>query len=113
MFQPPIGKDRVEELGKWVRKQYPISCIRWELSCVDIAAAGLGWFAIGLQGEARLGAWTYDGVDVVVRNALIPQRPHNYEVAGYKGPNTKMRKKKRKAFNPPTPNALSSSASAS
>ncbi|KAJ0561448.1 putative EF-hand domain-containing protein [Helianthus annuus] len=27
----------------------------WDSSCVDIAAAGLGWFVIGLKGEALLG----------------------------------------------------------
>lgn len=55
----------------------------WDSSCVDIAAAGLGWFAIGLKGEAQLGVWTYDGVDVTLRNALIPHRSHNFEVTGF------------------------------
>lgn len=50
---------------------------------MDIAAAGLGWFAIGLKGEAQLGVWTYEGIDVVVRNSLLPQRSINFEVAGF------------------------------
>lgn len=82
-LQPPIGEEQVEKLGKWVRKEFRVSGNCWDTSCVDIAAAGLGWFAIGLRGEALLGVWTYDGVDIVSRNALLPQRSHNFEVAGF------------------------------
>lgn len=82
-LQPPLGEGRVEQLGKWVKKEVSVSGSWWDSSCVDIAVAGLGWFAIGLKGEARLGVWTYDGVDVVVRNALLPQRSHKFEVAGF------------------------------
>ncbi|XP_059665105.1 GTP-binding protein BRASSINAZOLE INSENSITIVE PALE GREEN 2, chloroplastic isoform X2 [Cornus florida] len=48
-LQPPIGKKRVEELGKWVRKEFHVSGNSWDSSSADIAAAGLGWFAIGLK----------------------------------------------------------------
>ncbi|KAK4408665.1 GTP-binding protein BRASSINAZOLE INSENSITIVE PALE GREEN 2, chloroplastic [Sesamum angolense] len=82
-LQPPIGVGRVEELGKWVKKEFHVSGSIWDSSSVDIAAAGLGWFAIGLKGEAQLGVWTYDGVDVIVRNALLPQRSRNFEVSGF------------------------------
>ncbi|KAF2314509.1 hypothetical protein GH714_027145 [Hevea brasiliensis] len=82
-LQPPIGEKRVQELGKWVRKEFHISGSNWDSSSVDIAAAGLGWFAIGLKGEAVLGAWTYEGVDVVLRNSLIPFRSQIFEVAGF------------------------------
>ena len=50
---------------------------------VDVAASGLGWFAVGLKGEAVLGVWTYKGVDVALRNSLIPYRSHTFEVAGF------------------------------
>ncbi|XP_019152178.1 PREDICTED: GTP-binding protein BRASSINAZOLE INSENSITIVE PALE GREEN 2, chloroplastic [Ipomoea nil] len=82
-LQPPIGGDRVAKLGEWVKKEFRVSGNVWDSSSVDIAASGLGWFAIGLKGEAQLGVWTYDGVDVVVRNALLPYRAHNFEVAGF------------------------------
>ncbi|KAK3027147.1 hypothetical protein RJ639_041248, partial [Escallonia herrerae] len=82
-LQPPIGQSRVAELGEWVRKEVRVSGICWDSSSVDIAAAGLGWFAIGLKGEARLGVWTYDGVDLSVRNALVPHKSRNFEVAGF------------------------------
>lgn len=55
----------------------------WDSSSVDVAASGLGWFAIGLKGEAKIGVWTYDGVDVIVRNALLPNKSYNFEVAGF------------------------------
>ncbi|GAV87740.1 MMR_HSR1 domain-containing protein [Cephalotus follicularis] len=83
-LQPPIGeKKRVQELGKWVRREFCITGSSWDSSSVDIAASGLGWFAIGLKGEAVLGVWTYEGVDVVLRNSLIPQRSQIFEVAGF------------------------------
>ena len=50
---------------------------------VDVAASSLGWFAVGLKGEAVLGVWTYKGVDVALLNSLIPYRSHTFEVAGF------------------------------
>lgn len=82
-LQPPIGEKRVEELGQWIRKEFRVSGNSWDSSSVDIAAAGLGWFAIGLKGEALLGVWTYDGVDVILRNSLIPYRAESFEEAGF------------------------------
>ncbi|KAK4608004.1 hypothetical protein RGQ29_001719 [Quercus rubra] len=82
-LQPPIGEKRVEELGKWVRREFRVCGNSWDSSSVDIAASGLGWFAVGLKGEAVLGVWTYEGVDVVLRNSLIPYRSHTFEVAGF------------------------------
>ena len=66
-----------------MRREFHVSGNSWESSSVDIAATGLGWFAIGLKGDAVLGAWTYEGVDVVLRNSLIPYRSHTFEVAGF------------------------------
>ncbi|KAM1354392.1 GTP-binding protein BRASSINAZOLE INSENSITIVE PALE GREEN 2, chloroplastic-like [Malus sylvestris] len=82
-LQPPIGENRVKELGQWVRKEFRISGNSWDSSSVDIAAAGLGWFAVGLKGEAVVSVWTYDGIDVVLRNALLPHRSYTFEVAGF------------------------------
>ncbi|KAL5055321.1 hypothetical protein RYX36_036003 [Vicia faba] len=82
-LQPPIGEKRVEELGNWVRREFHVGGNSWDSSSVDIAAAGLGWFAIGLKGEAVLGVWTYEGVDVVHRNSLIPYRSNTFEVTGF------------------------------
>lgn len=82
-LQPPIGEERIEKLGKWVKKEFCVSGNWWDSSSTDIAASGVGWFAIGLRGDARLGVWTYDGVEVIVRNALLPQRSHIFEEAGF------------------------------
>lgn len=82
-LQPPIGEKRVEEIGKWVRKEFHIRGNSWDSSCVDVAAAGLGWFAFGLRGEASISVWTYDGVDVFLRKSLIPNRARTFEVAGF------------------------------
>lgn len=82
-LQPPIGKDRVAELGKWVRREFRVCGSSWDSSCVDAAAAGLGWFAIGLKGEAVLSIWTYEGIEVVIRSSVIPYRSNFFEDAGF------------------------------
>ena len=66
-----------------MRKEFRVCGNSWDSSSVDISAAGLGWFAIGLKGEALLGVWTYDGIDVVLCNSLIPHRSQIFEVAGF------------------------------
>ncbi|KAA8549612.1 hypothetical protein F0562_001370 [Nyssa sinensis] len=60
-LQPPIGEKRVEELGKWVRKEFHVCGNR----------------------DAVLGVWTYDGVDAILRNSLIPHRSQIFEVTGF------------------------------
>ncbi|KAH6810657.1 P-loop containing nucleoside triphosphate hydrolases superfamily protein [Perilla frutescens var. frutescens] len=82
-LQPPIGEGRVQKLERWVKNEIRVSGETWDSSSVDIAAAGLGWFAVGLKGEALLAIWTYDGVEVTARNALLLQRAKNFEVAGF------------------------------
>lgn len=66
-----------------MRKEYHVSGDSWDSSSVDIAAAGLGWFAVGLKGEAKLGVWSYEGVDIILRNALLPHRSKLFEVTGF------------------------------
>lgn len=55
----------------------------WDTSSVDIAVSGLGWFAIGLKGDAVLGVWTHEGIDVLVRDSLLPQRARTFEDSGF------------------------------
>lgn len=66
-----------------MRKQFKVSGNSWDVNSKDIAIAGLGWFGIGLKGEAVLGLWTYDGVDVVSRNSLVHERATIFEEAGF------------------------------
>ncbi|KAL9243514.1 hypothetical protein vseg_017390 [Gypsophila vaccaria] len=82
-MQPPIGDKRAEDIGKWVRREFHVTGNSWDSSSVDVAAAGVGWFAIGIKGEATVGVWTYEGVEVILRNALLPQRAPQFEVAGF------------------------------
>ncbi|KAK9697058.1 hypothetical protein RND81_08G012300 [Saponaria officinalis] len=82
-LEPPIGDNRVEEIGKWVRREFHVTGNSWDASSVDVAAAGVGWFAIGIKGEATVGVWTYEGVEVILRNALLLQRAPQFEVAGF------------------------------
>ncbi|XP_021861561.1 GTP-binding protein BRASSINAZOLE INSENSITIVE PALE GREEN 2, chloroplastic isoform X2 [Spinacia oleracea] len=82
-LQPPVGEDRVKELGSWLRREFQITGSSWDSSAVDIAVAGVGWFSICIKGEATISAWTYDGVDVILRNSLLPQRAQQFEVAGF------------------------------
>jgi hypothetical protein len=82
-MQPPIGKDWSKELGKWVRKDFKVYGNSWDSNCVDIAVSGLGWFGISLRGEAVLGVWTYDGVEVLSRSSLIHTRVAIFEEPGF------------------------------
>ncbi|XP_039122978.1 GTP-binding protein BRASSINAZOLE INSENSITIVE PALE GREEN 2, chloroplastic [Dioscorea cayenensis subsp. rotundata] len=82
-LQPPIGENRVAELGKWSRREFRISGSKWDASSVDIATAGLGWIAVGLKGEAVLGVWTYDGIDVITRSPLLSIKARIFEEAGF------------------------------
>ncbi|KAI3975423.1 hypothetical protein MKX01_037941 [Papaver californicum] len=82
-LQPPIDEERVEELGNWMQREFHVSGNSWDVSSIDVSASGVGWFAVGLKGEARLGVWTYDGIDVTLRYPLIPQRSNHFEVSGF------------------------------
>ncbi|KAG9455656.1 hypothetical protein H6P81_000164 [Aristolochia fimbriata] len=82
-LQPPVGEQRIAEIGEWMRREFKVCGNSWEVSSVDVAVAGLGWYAIALKGEAVLGVWTYDGVDLIMRNSLIPRRAQIFEVAGF------------------------------
>ena len=66
-----------------MRREFNVSGDSWESSSIDIAVAGLGWAALGLKGDAVVGVWTYEGIDVILRNSLIPHKSNTFEVAGF------------------------------
>lgn len=66
-----------------MRREFRVCGSSWDSSCVDAAAAGLGWFAVGLKGEAVLSIWTYEGIEVVIRSSAIPYRSNFFEDAGF------------------------------
>ncbi|XP_043695482.1 GTP-binding protein BRASSINAZOLE INSENSITIVE PALE GREEN 2, chloroplastic [Telopea speciosissima] len=82
-LQPPIGVDRVPELGKWEHKEFKVSGSSWDVNSIDIAVAGFGWFSLGLKGEATLALWTYNGVETSLREPLVLDRAQFLERAGF------------------------------
>ncbi|XP_068637234.1 GTP-binding protein BRASSINAZOLE INSENSITIVE PALE GREEN 2, chloroplastic [Aristolochia californica] len=82
-LQPPVGEDRVSVLGEWKQKEFDVSGISWDVNSTDIAVAGLGWFSFGLKGEAKITLWTYDGVQVTVREPLALDRAGFLERPGF------------------------------
>ncbi|ERN03475.1 hypothetical protein AMTRI_Chr02g261370 [Amborella trichopoda] len=82
-LQPPIGDERVSELGEWGQQEFKVSGISWEVNSIDIAIAGLGWFSFGLKGEATLRLWIYDAIDVTVREPMVLDRAPFLERLGF------------------------------
>ncbi|KAK7244489.1 hypothetical protein RIF29_39312 [Crotalaria pallida] len=82
-LQPPIGNDRASELGTWQESEVEVSGSSWDINSIDIAIAGLGWFSLGLKGEATLKLWTYDGVEVTMREPLVLDRAPFIEKPGF------------------------------
>ncbi|MBA0713192.1 hypothetical protein Golax_012235 [Gossypium laxum] len=106
-LQPPIGEDRASELGKWQEREVKVSGSSWDVNTIDIAAAGLGWFSLGLKGEATLALWTYDGVEITLREPLVLDRAPFLERPGFWlpkavsdaiGSQSKLESQKRKKF---------------
>ncbi|TKY62664.1 YqeH protein [Spatholobus suberectus] len=82
-LQPPIGNDRAAELGTWQEREVKVSGSSWEVNSIDIAIAGLGWFSLGLKGEATTKLWTFDGVEVTLREPLVLDRAPFLEKPGF------------------------------
>lgn len=83
LFQPPIGNERTAELGTWQEREVKVSGTSWDVNSIDIAIAGLGWFSIGLQGEATMKLWIYDGVEITLREPLVLDRAPSLEKPGF------------------------------
>ncbi|ERN05611.1 GTP-binding protein BRASSINAZOLE INSENSITIVE PALE GREEN 2, chloroplastic isoform X1 [Amborella trichopoda] len=82
-LQPPIGDERISELEEWGQQEFKVSGIRWVVNSMDIAIAGLGWFSLGLKGEATLRLWIYDAIDVTVREPMVLDRAPFLERFGF------------------------------
>jgi len=50
---------------------------------MDISIAGLGWFSLGIQGEATMKLWTYDGIEITLREPLVLDRAPSLEKPGF------------------------------
>ncbi|GAV80778.1 MMR_HSR1 domain-containing protein, partial [Cephalotus follicularis] len=82
-LQPPVSQDRASELGKWEEKEIKVSGTSWDVNSIDIAVAGLSWFSLGLKGEATLTLWTYDGIEITLREPLVLDRARFLERPGF------------------------------
>lgn len=82
-LQPPIGPERVAELGDWTERRIDLSGVSWDVNSMDIAVSGLGWYSLGLKGHATIAVWTFDGIDVTERDAMILHRAQFLERPGF------------------------------
>lgn len=73
----------MSELGKWEAKEVKLSGTSWDVNSVDISIAGLGWVSIGLKGEATLSIWTFDGIEITIREPLVLDRAKFLERPGF------------------------------
>ncbi|KNA03281.1 hypothetical protein SOVF_210690 [Spinacia oleracea] len=82
-LQPPIGTDPLSEIGTWTEREFKVTGTSWDVNSSDLAVAGLGWVSLGLKGEATLKLWTYDTVEVVLREPLALDRAPYLERPGF------------------------------
>ncbi|KAL5199243.1 hypothetical protein ABZP36_020446 [Zizania latifolia] len=82
-LQPPVGPERVAELGYWTERQIDVSGVSWDVNSMDIVVSGLGWYSLGLKGNATVAVWTFDGIDVTQRDAMILHRAKFLERPGF------------------------------
>ena len=71
------------ELGPWVSRTVTLSGTSWASSSTDVAVAGAGWVGVGCSGDAQLRVWTYAGVAVTARPALLPDFARELETPGF------------------------------
>ena len=83
LSQPPVGTDQLSEMGTRTEKEYKVKGSSWDVNSSDIAIARLGWLSLGLKGEATLKLWTYDTVEVVLREPLALDRASFLERPGF------------------------------
>ncbi|XP_062232958.1 GTP-binding protein BRASSINAZOLE INSENSITIVE PALE GREEN 2, chloroplastic [Phragmites australis] len=105
-LQPPIAPERVPELGQWTERHIEVSGVSWDVNSMDIAVSGLGWYSLGLKGTATVALWTFEGIDVIGRDAMILHRARFLERPGFWlpiaianaiGEETRKKNEKRKA----------------
>ncbi|KAJ8564873.1 hypothetical protein K7X08_001333 [Anisodus acutangulus] len=82
-LQPPTSMERVSELGQWQMREVKARGTSWDVKSMDVAVAGLGWFSLGLKGEADLALWTYDGIQITLREPLVLDRAASIERPGF------------------------------
>ncbi|CAI6001316.1 unnamed protein product [Closterium sp. NIES-64] len=82
-LQPPAEASRMADLGMWLPRSVTVEGTRWDQSSTDVAIAGLGWVAVGIKGSAKLKVWTFEGVGVTVREAMVFDYAPVFERPGF------------------------------
>lgn len=82
-MQPPVGVERASEIGRWEDREIKVSGSSWDVNSIDISVAGLGWLSLGLKGEATLTLWTFDGIEITLREPLVLDRAKFLERPGF------------------------------
>ena len=80
---PPIGPERVGQLGEWGSRVVTVFGTSWQKSDRDVVIGGLGWVGVGVNGEATLRVWTHEGVMVETREALVPDMARDLHRPGF------------------------------
>ncbi|CAM0873472.1 unnamed protein product [Alopecurus aequalis] len=82
-LQPPVAPERATELGQWTERRIDVSGVSWDINSTDIAVSGLGWYSLGLKGQATIAVHTFDGINVTQRDAMILHRAKFLERPGF------------------------------
>ena len=80
---PPIGEARMRQFGAWGSRVVNIYGEDWQASTRDISIAGLCWIGVGCNGNASFKIWTHEGVQVVTREALVPDMAKSLMSPGF------------------------------
>jgi len=75
-------------MGNWTEREFEVTGNSWDVNSSDISVAGFGWLSLGLKGRATLKLWTYDSVEVVLREPLVLDRAPFLERPGFWLPQT-------------------------
>lgn len=70
-------------MGEWKATKVKVSGTSWDVNSIDVAAAGFCWLSLGLKGEATLTLWTFNGVEVTLREPLVLDRARFLERPGF------------------------------
>lgn len=80
---PPLGAQRVRQLGEWGSRLVNVYGDDWTRSARDISIGGLGWVGVGVNGNASFRVWTHEGVLVETREALVPDMAYDLQRPGF------------------------------
>jgi len=82
-MMPPVGELRMQQFGKWGSRVVNVYGEDWKASTRDISIAGLCWIGVACDGNASFRVWTHEGVQVVTREALVPDMDKNLMSPGF------------------------------